>query len=163
MKIGKAQSPISRSVDVRYQGQGYELNIPYSGDLISDFRHEHQRRYGYNYPERDVELVTLRLRSTIKSPQSRYAASTTTSHVGTAAPSRPGRATLGSAGLDRTPVLSPGKKCFPQSSARDSLKIGKKYSGPAVVTEYSATTVVPPSSRFWINKWGNLLIERFLD
>ena len=35
--------------------------------LIRDFRSEHQRRYGYNYPARDVELVTLRLRATIKS------------------------------------------------------------------------------------------------
>ncbi len=57
-----------RSVDVRYQGQGYELNVPYTRNLIRDFRREHQRRYGYNYPTREVELVTLRLRSTIKSP-----------------------------------------------------------------------------------------------
>ena len=38
-------------------------------NLIRDFREEHQRRYGYNYPDRDVELVTLRLRSVIKSPK----------------------------------------------------------------------------------------------
>ena len=56
-----------RSVDVRYQGQGYELNVPYTRNLIRDFRSEHQRRYGYSYPAREVELVTLRLRATIKS------------------------------------------------------------------------------------------------
>ncbi len=60
-----------RSVDVRYQGQGYELNVPYTRNLIRDFRNEHQRRYGYSYPAREVELVTLRLRATVKSPQSR--------------------------------------------------------------------------------------------
>ena len=42
-----------RSVDVRYQGQGYELNVPYTRNLIRDFRSEHQRRYGYSYPARD--------------------------------------------------------------------------------------------------------------
>ena len=73
-----------RSVDMRYQGQGYELNVPFTSSLIRDFRSEHQRRYGYNYPAREVELVTLRLRATIKSRQTR-------AHVGTGAPARPGR------------------------------------------------------------------------
>ncbi len=59
------------SIDVRYRGQGYELNIPYTQNLIRAFREEHQRRYGYNYPSRDLELVTLRLRSVIKSPRVR--------------------------------------------------------------------------------------------
>src|SRR4029077_5233869 len=57
-----------RSVDVRYRGQGYELQIPFTGNLIHDFRHEHQRRYGYNYPARELELVTLRLRAIVTSP-----------------------------------------------------------------------------------------------
>src|SRR5713226_2816203 len=148
-----------RSVDVRYQGQGYELNIPYTRNLIRDFRQEHQRRYGYNYPKRAVELVTLRLRSTIKSPQARMATSIT-SHVGTAAPSRPGQAKPGSASPARAPVIFAGKKFTAAIQARDSLKIGKKYSGPAVISEYSATTVVPKGSRFWLDKWGSLLIER---
>src|SRR5204863_3372042 len=49
-----------RSVDVRYRGQGYELNVPYSNTLAEDFRREHQRRYGYSYDNRESELVTLR-------------------------------------------------------------------------------------------------------
>ena len=36
-----------RSVDVRYRGQGYELNVPYTRNMLRDFRSEHQRRYGY--------------------------------------------------------------------------------------------------------------------
>ena len=142
------------SIDARYQGQGYELNIPYSQTLIRDFGQEHRRRYGYNYPQRTVELVTLRLRSTIKSPQARLA-TTTASHVGTAVPSHPGRGNPGSA-----PVHFAGKKLAAAIRSRDSLKIGKKYPGPAVVTEYSATTVVPRGRRFWLDKWGNLLLER---
>jgi N-methylhydantoinase A len=42
---------------------------------------------------------------------------------------------------------------------RDSLQPGEKYSGPAVVTEYSATTVVPRGKRFWLDQSGNLLID----
>ncbi len=52
---------------MRYRGQGYELNVPYTRGMIEAFRREHERRYGYSYPGREVELVTLRLRARIKS------------------------------------------------------------------------------------------------
>ena len=147
-----------RGVDVRYQGQGYELNIPYTRNLIADFCHEHQQRYGHSYPDRDVELVTFRLRSIIKASQARMS-TITTNRVETAAPSRPGRAQLGGA-LNRAPVLFAGKKLTAAIQSRDSLQPGIKYAGPAVITEYSATTVVPPGKRFWLDKWGNLLIQK---
>jgi N-methylhydantoinase A len=140
-----------RSVDVRYRGQGYELNVPYTRNMIRAFRNEHQRRYGYNYPAREVELVTLRLRSTIKG--------TTTSHVGTGAPARPGRAKPGRVSPERAPVFFSGKKLVAAVLSRDSLVIGRKYSGPAVVTEYSATTVIPPGVSSQRGRAGNLIIE----
>src|SRR6266496_6164230 len=59
-----------RSVAVRYRGQGYELNVPYSNTLAEDFRREHQRRYGYSY-DRELELVTLRLRAKIRTSQAK--------------------------------------------------------------------------------------------
>jgi len=148
------------SVDVRYHGQGYELNIPYTRDLIRDFRREHQRRYGYSHPERDVELVTLRLRSLIKSPQARTAASTATTRIGTAAPGRPRRAKVGSVPPNRGSVYFAGKQLTATIHSRDLLTARKKYSGPAVITEYSATTVVPGGHRLWLDECGNLLIER---
>src|SRR5579862_6847535 len=53
-------SPLyNRSVDLRYRGQGYELNLPLSKNLLRDFEQEHHRRYGYIHPNREVELVTL--------------------------------------------------------------------------------------------------------
>ena len=99
-----------RSVDVRYQGQGYELNVPFTRYLVRDFRSEHQRRYGYSYPAREVELVTLRLRATIKS-RGRPAPA----HVGTGAPARPGRAKPGRGLQDRASVFFSGKKLLQQS------------------------------------------------
>jgi N-methylhydantoinase A len=148
-----------RSVDVRYQGQGYELNVPYTRNLIRDFRNQHQRRYGYSYPAREVELVTLRLRATIKSPQSRIAKGTTSGHVGMGASARPGRARPGKVFLDRASVFFNGKKFTAGILSRGSLSTGKKYCGPAVVTEYSATTVVPPGMGFRSDRSGNLIIE----
>jgi N-methylhydantoinase A len=35
---------------------------------------------------------------------------------------------------------------------------GRNYAGPAVVTEYSATSVIPPGARFVVDAAGNLVI-----
>ena len=156
---GKARSRHQRSVDVRYQGQGYELNVPYTRDLIRDFRSEHQRRYGYNYPVREVELVTLRLRATVRSLQARLAQGSTRGQVGTGAPARAGRAKPGKVVPERTPVFFSGKRLAAAILSRDALLIGKKYSGPAVVTEYSATTAVPSGMTVRLERSGNLIIE----
>src|SRR6266849_7185790 len=150
-----------RSVDVRYRGQGYELNVPYTRGLIEAFHREHRRRYGYSYAEREMELVTLRLRAAIKSPQSNLSSG----RLGAAFPSatlrtgpgRPGRA--GGFRPERAPVFFGGKPLPATIYPRASLQIGKKYPGPAVVTEYSATTVVPPARRFWPDRAGNLVIK----
>ena len=54
------------SMDVRYRGQGYELNVPYhphsptSG--VEAFHRAHQQRYGFSDVEGPVEIVNLRLR-----------------------------------------------------------------------------------------------------
>jgi N-methylhydantoinase A len=138
-----------RSVDVRYRGQGYELNVPYTRNVLQDFRSEHQRRYGYNYPAREVELVTLRLRAMVSAP----------SHVGTGARARPSRAMPGRVASERASVVFSGKKLPAAVLSRDSLVIGRKYSGPAVVTEYSATTVIPQGVSFDRDQPGNLIIE----
>ncbi len=148
-----------RSVDVRYQGQGYELNVPFTRNLLRDFCSEHQRRYGYSYRARELELVTVRVRATIKSRQSNMVEGSSQGHVGTGALARPGRAKPGKMSPDRAPVSFSGKKLATAILSRDSLPIGKKCSGPAVVTEYSATTVVPPGVSFGRDLVGNLIIE----
>ena len=135
------------SVDVRYRGQGYELNIPYTAGLIAAFRREHKRRYGYCYPAREIELVTLRLRAIVKSPRTSF---------GKVEIARNNQASSAS---ERSPVLFDNRKITTGIYHRDSLRHGKKYSGPAVVTEYSATTVVPPRNQFWVDRSGNLIIE----
>ena len=55
-----------RSADLRYRGQGFELNVAFSPDFVNEFHRQHHFRYGYSHPDREVELVTLRLRARIK-------------------------------------------------------------------------------------------------
>jgi N-methylhydantoinase A len=148
-----------RTVDIRYRGQGYELNIPLTKNLLRDFEGEHHRRYGYIHPSREVELVTLRLRATVKSPQSGIITShVETPHVGTAALGRPGRAKLGRPSSTSTPVQFEGKKLETKIYSRDDLQPGKKYLGPAIITEYSATTVMPPGKHFHLDRASNLIV-----
>src|SRR5271165_3364881 len=143
-----------RSVDLRYRGQGYELNLPLTRNLLGDFQQEHHRRYGYAHPTREVELVTLRLRALVKSPPLRN----TTTRVGTGAFARPGRARLGRRSTLKAPVQFDGKKIETKIYSRDDLRLAHKYIGPAIITEYSATTTVPPGERFHLDKAGNLVI-----
>jgi N-methylhydantoinase A len=154
-----------RSVDVRYRGQGYELSIPLSKNLLKEFEREHRRRYGYIHPNREVELVTLRLRAVVKSPRLEITAahagridSRKTSHAVTDTLSGSGRATLASFSASAVRVLFGGKKLKTKIHSRDNLHPDKKYSGPAIITEYSATTVIPPGKRFHLDRAGNLII-----
>ncbi len=136
------QVRFTRSADVRYRGQGYELSVPFTAALLRDFHQEHRRRYGYSHPGKEVELVTLRLRATI--------------------PTRAGRMRgeeRGRAAVETAAVYFDGKFRPTPLHARSALEPGKRYAGPAVITEYSATSVVPPGMPFGVEQAGNLIIE----
>ncbi len=143
-----------QTVDLRYRGQGYELNLPYTKDLLKKFEQEHHRRYGYAHPTREAELVTLRLRAVVKSSRSEAKIA----RVGTAAFGRPSRAKLGSPSTPKAPVQFGSKKLATPIHSRDSLTLGKTYQGPAIITEYSATTVIPPNKRFHLDSAANLIV-----
>ena len=141
----KGKIDFALSVDVRYRGQGYELNVPYTRAMIEAFRREHERRYGYSYAGREVELVTLRLRARMS--------------LGIRRGRSIGVNVVEPPGLHKAPVIFDWKKVTAAVYAREGLPRGRKLRGPAIVTEYSATTVVPPGKRFWIDRARNLVIE----
>jgi len=152
----------NRSVDLRYRGQGYELNIPFTKNLLHDFQQEHHRRYGYSHPSREVELVTLRLRAILKSTTSSVGKMDhmdQTDHVGTAAFGRPGRAKLGRLSPPKAAVLFGTKKLPTKIYDRNDLRQRQTYPGPAIITEYSATTVIPPGTRFHLDKANNIMVS----
>lgn len=132
-----------RSADLRYRGQGFELNVRFSPALVKEFHIAHQTRYGYSHPEREVELVTLRLRARMKTPRTPIRSLT---------------------GL-KNAAVKPEKRAvwFDRKSLptfiydRTALHPGRKLTGPAVIMEYSGTTVVPPGITFSVDRVGNLL------
>jgi N-methylhydantoinase A len=142
-----------RSLDLRYRGQGYELNIPAGSGIRERFHAEHQRRYGYHHAGREIELVTLRLRARMAAPQLNIGRTT-------AAGRTSGRVAVAErAGAERSPVIFAGRALATPVYERSELRPRKVLKGPAVVTEYSATTVIPAGKKFWVDKAENLLID----
>ena len=49
------------SLDMRYEGQAYELNIPFSHEAVEMFHAAHERSYGHAMTWRNVELINIRV------------------------------------------------------------------------------------------------------
>jgi N-methylhydantoinase A len=139
-----------RSLDLRYRGQGYELNVPAVGKVAARFHDEHQRRYGYHHAGREIELVTLRLRTRLRTPPTRSKVErwqTAQKQATRVAP------------VERAPVFFDDKAVSTPVFERGDLVSGRSMRGPAVITEYSATTVIPPGRKFWVDASENLVIK----
>ena len=137
-----------RSLDLRYRGQGYELNVPATANVAARFHDEHQRRYGYHHAGREIELVTLRLRVRLRTPPLKVARRR--------AARKP---SVRVAPVERAPVFFHDKAVTTPVFERRDLVSGRSMRGPAVITEYSATTVIPAGKKFWVDVAENLIIK----
>ncbi|MBV8827655.1 MAG: hydantoinase/oxoprolinase family protein [Acidobacteriaceae bacterium] len=136
-----------RLLDVRYMGQGYELTVPESAAFVEDFHREHERRYGYADRERAVEIVNARVRAVVESeefPMPQFEM-------------RNGDARQ--AVIGKTSTYHEGEWHDTTIYDRAELFAGDVFNGPAVVTEYSATTFVPPGAEVRVDKFLNLVIQ----
>jgi N-methylhydantoinase A len=61
--------------------------------------------------------------------------------------------------VERVPVPFNGKVVTTPVFERGDLVPGQFMKGPAVITEYSATTVIPPGKKFWVDASENLIIK----
>jgi N-methylhydantoinase A len=129
----------SRSLDLRYKGQGFELNVPAGAKSVAAFHDAHRRRYGYADASRPVEVVNVRSRFVAASKPVKF-------------PKHKLR-------------RGDGRKAIVRRAAgvgfydRELLAPGDVFHGPAVVVEYSATTVVPRGAAARVDAWGNIVIQ----
>jgi N-methylhydantoinase A len=145
--VRRAQA--SHRLDIRYQGQSYELSVPFTPGFQVGFHREHTKAYGYAYPDRLLEIVNLRLRLVIRIPKTRWRAR----KLGPAHQAQEAR-------IKTKPVWFGTE---PQRTAiyqRDLLAAGAALRGPAVIVEYSATTVVPPDFSCKVDEYSNLVLKR---
>ncbi len=139
-----------RSLDMRYAGQGYELNVDWSDDFVEHFHELHSQRYGYCDRTRPVEIVNARVR--MISATGGFEAEM---HV-------PGDGDGREAIVKTKPVTYGGRELPAKVYERSLLSPGDRFSGPAVVVEYSATTFLPPSTAGYVDQYANLVIDCYV-
>lgn len=147
---------VQRVIDMRYQGQSYELTVPVPGettdrideDLLAEteqaFHDKHRRMYGHARTSEPIEIVILRASGTVQSPK--HDPSITVEE--------------GTAHRGQRDVH------FPETGGvttnvyeRGLLAAGTTIEGPAIVEEASSTTMVPPDVTATVTEYGNLLLD----
>lgn len=144
--FGKERTRLARSVAMRYSGQSFEIDITWGGRIEAKFHAAHRARYGYADSSRPIEIVSLRVRAmgVTQKPRSKRRPS---GHSTSARSSRVERVHL-TERSQRIPVYS-----------RDDLSAGVRFTGPAVITEYSSTTLIPSGFNVEVDSWLNLVIR----
>ncbi len=139
---------IEQRLDMRYKGQAYELSVPASGDFVGAFHRVHEQRYGYHDAKRAVEIVNVRVRAT-------------------GITEKPRMESIGRAGRGDKVCSSQSLDCVLDRKrqaaaliARDELRRGDWFAGPAVISEYSATTLVPTGWRAQVDAYGQILLTQ---
>jgi N-methylhydantoinase A len=139
------------TVDLRYRHQGYELNVRYDPEApersLEAFHQLHRQRYGFADAARPLEIVNLRLRM-----------------IAASEPYEPQRQKMvpgdRSAAYDATrEVYFEGGFRPVRFYRREKLMPGESVVGPAMVTEYTAATLLPPGCTARVDELANLVIK----
>ena len=138
---------LERSLDMRYVGQGYEITVPAAADFEAAFHDRHRQRYGYADPKRPTELVNVRLKAIGRTEKPNLARQELGEKDATAAV------------IGECDMVFDGEPSTASLVDRALLKPGNSLTGPALLVEYSTTTVVPPDFRCRMDEWQNLVLE----
>jgi len=120
---------IERFADVRYAGQSYELTIPWG----RDFHQAHQRVYGYSDAKRATQIVTLRVRATVKVGKPKLR------------------------GADKRTTFGEARRVWIDGRWRE---VKASTRGPALIVDYGSTTLVPPGWSIRQDRAASLILRR---
>ena len=149
---------LARTVDARYVGQGYELQVPAAAgefaqrdvDEITERLHEaHQRSYGYAIRDNAVEVVNVRVTAIAAMPRPDLVR-----HV----PAASGDASRAVTGARR--VYFHNEAADTPVYDRTRLAPGDSLAGPAIVEQLDSTTVVWPNQSATVDSALNMLLTR---
>ena len=131
-------------VDLRYQGQAYEITLPYKkiSNLARMLGREHKNLYGYSSKDA-VEAVNARIRAIIPMPKAKLAKSQLKSGKPAAPASSRKMSLLGS--WQKVPVYD-----------REKLFPGVRSSGPCIIEEYDSTTVIGKNWKWKIDPYQDI-------
>jgi len=156
--IAADQRRLTRRIDMRYEGQNYELSIPVPEGPVTEttletlragFTEAHRRMYGFAVPEERILCVTFRAEALGLVQKAEL-------------PERP----LGAEDASRAitgsrEVWFPETRAFTETQlyARDLLAPGMRFAGPAIVEQMDTTTLIPPGVTARVDEIDTLILE----
>ncbi len=140
------------TVDMRYQGQAYELSVPLQShpnnqlSLVDAFHNLHEQTYGHALRERAVEVVNLRLQAIGIVEKPELVAELQTENN-----------SLNSAFLGYKTAATGEEMVLYE---RDQLPIGAYFDGPALTFQFDSTVYIASGWRAKVDGYRNLILER---
>lgn len=145
---------LRRALDLRYAGQSYEISVEEGlgfaekSDFIEAFHRLHAARYGHSHPDRPVEIVAARVKAIGRARRIERA------------PEAPGDEDASQAIVGERGVWFGEGFIQTKLYARERLRAGHRFRGPAIIFQLDATTVVPPAWEAHVDGWGHLIIVK---
>lgn len=157
-RIAPAARHIRRTVDMRYQGQNYELPVPLPDGPLNDatlsalregFEAIHAQRFGFTAPEVPIQIVTLRAEAAGRVSKARIDRKP------------PGGADPSAAVTGARPVWMPEVGGYADCTTyeRAQLRPGNVVEGPAIIDQMDTTTVVLPGMTATVDPYLSLILE----
>ncbi|MFH0787739.1 MAG: hydantoinase/oxoprolinase family protein, partial [Pseudomonadota bacterium] len=148
-----------RSLDMRFIGQGSEINVPLpAGDLTrlekakvrQLFDEAYEKLYGRTYPDSEVEFINFKVRASLPERLLQL-------------PKIQGsrKQTLDGAVKGQRPAYSPLAREFIPYTVYDRYQLfpGARFSGPAIIEEKESTLIVGEDARIATDDFGFLWID----
>ena len=160
--VPESQRVLTHFLDLRYEGQGFELPVvvPWADGtgarrfdqavfdtLKSRFHAQHVREFGWQQPTWPIELVFARVSARGVIPDKPNVRLTTTGRS-----DRPRRERRCQFLEDEGWVLTPLLR-------RNELAAGDAFHGPAIIEQMDTTTIVPAGFRATVDTAGNLILD----
>jgi N-methylhydantoinase A len=146
---------VQRTLEMRYSGQNYELELPIAFDaftpentalLWSQFHAAHAARFGFDIPGEIIEIVNFSATAISATPKPDF--------LQIAAATGP------AAALSERSVMYPAGRQTTKVYARSLLRAGHLIAGPAIVEEAASVTIVNPGQELRVDAYGHLLLAR---
>ena len=154
--IGESRIRLAPSIDCRYSGQGFELNVPVTPAVLDsekvrrDFRRIHDALYGHTSDE-PVVAVTLRMSAFGSLP------------IGTTLPDGEPSSTPEPVSRRMMKLREMARPADVPVYSRSDLGHGAVLSGPCIVEQPDATTVVLDGQSALVDRYHNLTIREAGD
>ncbi|HUG15780.1 MAG TPA: hydantoinase/oxoprolinase family protein [Thermomicrobiales bacterium] len=156
--IAPERRSLRPAVDMRYAGQNYELTVDLPrgditaamlGSLLEAFDAAHEQAYGFASPGEPAQLVTVRLEASGEVPKARLPELPAASGPVSSAETGRRRVWLPEAGgWSDTPIYQ-----------RALLRADHELSGPAIIEQMDAMTLLLPGHVANVDRFGNMLIS----